>query len=171
MNQKLFLVLVISGSAVAACDRANPESSTPENAGDAGGMLGGDASDEASGKSVPQVGPGAYHGGYFLPRSTPSDAGACVTIDPSVYDTSCSSDADCMSISSGMVCSSGCEGACPNTAINVTGKAHYQAEVKPLSTVTAKACDCAQDSAVACIAGVCTYCPHGCGHETRWQTF
>jgi hypothetical protein len=182
MNQKLFLVLVTFGWAVAACNGANPESSTPETAGDASGMLG-DASDATNrgasagsnggGDPGAHAGPGAYRGGSFLPSSTrATDAGVCVTIDPSAYDTSCKTKSDCMAASTGVVCSLGCMGACPNTAINVRGKAHYEQALRPVSSTMAASCGCgSQDASVDCIASVCTYCPHGCGNEARWQTF
>ncbi len=85
--------------------------------------------------------------------------GGCVEIDPSSYDRSCVSDSDCMAISAGMVCSSGCRGDCPTAAINVRERACYeQAIPQPRDN----ACECGSILApdARCINGVCTYCGH-----------
>jgi len=87
--------------------------------------------------------------------------GACVTIDLSAYDRSCVTDSDCTAVAEGSHCNFGCEGACPNAAINVRGRARYeQALPRPYPLGPTPFCECGAIHApdARCIDGQCAYC-------------
>jgi hypothetical protein len=96
--------------------------------------------------------------------------GGCVAIDVASYDRSCASDSDCTAISVGMVCNGGCQGACPNAAINVRDRACYEQTI-PQPPGGAMFCECGNLAApdARCINGVCTFCqpPWNC-HYSEW---
>jgi hypothetical protein len=156
MYQKLWLVCLALGSAVVGCaNNGSPDSSLRTTPDDAAEKLRDTWSDNDKTPTA-QTSSGTYEGGAFNPFGA-----ACITIDPSTYDRSCISRADCMPIQSGMICSPGCEGACPNAAINVNGKKRY---LQTIDTLPAFFCECGNEpiSDVACISGVCTFCRAGC---------
>lgn len=85
------------------------------------------------------------------------DAGAeCVILDLSTYDRSCTSDSDCLAVTSGLACGSAC--LCPNDAINAIGRTRYERAIAPLSGA-ASTCSCPVERALnpVCVQGVCTY--------------
>lgn len=81
---------------------------------------------------------------------------ACVNVDLSTYDRSCRSNSDCIPVVGGMTCPSGC--ACPNAAINASGRAHYEQTMARLRPVNGD-CSCANDRTPnpVCVQGACTY--------------
>jgi hypothetical protein len=92
------------------------------------------------------------------------DGDACVNVDLSRYDRSCKSNSDCMAVTSGTICRPGCEGACPNAAINVDDKARYFEALAPLQVYGPDPCECGFIPApdAYCIQGLCIYCRSGC---------
>jgi hypothetical protein len=88
--------------------------------------------------------------------ATTSDAGQCVTIDPTTFTQSCSQAIDCMPVVSGQVCSGAC--ACGQTAaINVEGQSAYEEDI---AGITFAECHCLS-AAVRCVSGLCETCPAG----------
>jgi hypothetical protein len=80
---------------------------------------------------------------------------ACVNIDLSTYDTSCSTDSDCMAVLSGEYCAPTCQNACLNAAINRDGEARYW---QTLEQATPQFCECGNyQSHTFCNYGVCTF--------------
>jgi hypothetical protein len=96
------------------------------------------------------------------PLAAAPDASACVNIDLSDFDTSCSADSDCTSVSSGAYCPSTCKGVCPNAAINRDGEARYEQTLAQASG-SGEFCECGSLSLpdTYCNHGVCTYCGYG----------
>jgi hypothetical protein len=88
--------------------------------------------------------------------SPPPDAGMCVDIVLSTYDQSCKATADCIGITSGKLCSGGCD--CGGSTINRDGEGRYKAAV---SGLTFEACPCAADGKPTCVFGTCTLCGFG----------
>jgi hypothetical protein len=82
----------------------------------------------------------------------PLDGGVCVNVDPSAYDRSCDTAADCRSIASGMVCSGNC--LCANSAISVYDWGRYQQAIEPL-VGSAGVCHCPMESVPSCVDGGC----------------
>lgn len=109
--------------------------------------------------------PQCIHHECVIPPSdagTPaSDAGACVNVDVSTYDQTCSADSDCMEVTGGAVCTGAC--ACGGSAINVDGKARYEAAV---AAVKPAQCFCPAGGFPRCVQNHCRLCggPSGsCG--------
>jgi hypothetical protein len=86
-----------------------------------------------------------------------ADAGpACVNVDLSTYDRSCSRDSECMTISTtGIAC---CIGSCSAAAINADSGARYWQAIAGLPSCGLSGCP--NDQGPACIHGMCTY-PRG----------
>jgi hypothetical protein len=82
-----------------------------------------------------------------------TDAPACVNVDVSTYDTSCTQSSDCIDITAGQICTGGC--ACGGTTINVSGQARYEAAVAGIQT---GACPCPASGMPTCIANQCVLC-------------
>jgi hypothetical protein len=95
--------------------------------------------------------------------SPPKDAsGVCVDIQLSSFDTSCTTSADCVSVTTGTICTGSC--ACGGSTINVSDQAKYDAE---LSSVHPAECPCVSAGAPQCVGSTCTICggassPPGC---------
>ncbi len=92
--------------------------------------------------------------------------GSCVDIALSSYDVSCHADSDCITITSGQVCSGDC--ACGGATINASGQARYQSQ---LSSVQLGECGCPEEGIPQCLDNVCTICrgaasdPPACGTQ------
>jgi hypothetical protein len=87
----------------------------------------------------------------------PPDAGFCVDVDLSTYDTSCKADGDCINVTAGLICDGDC--LCGGSAaINVDGQARYEATIAPVQQA---ACECPVSGAPRCIARQCTLCGPG----------
>jgi hypothetical protein len=87
---------------------------------------------------------------------TTSDAGRCVIVEPTMFDQSCESAADCIPIASGKVCDGECD--CDQTAaISVTDEVSYQ---QAIQGITFSECHCLSASAI-CVSGQCATCPAG----------
>jgi hypothetical protein len=82
----------------------------------------------------------------------PLDGGACVDVDPSAYDTSCATPADCRAIASGTLCRGDC--LCANAAISVYDFGRYEQTIEPLLG-PAGVCHCPMESVPSCVDGVC----------------
>jgi hypothetical protein len=87
-----------------------------------------------------------------------ADAGAaCVVIDPSSYNRSCTSDSDCKFITSGAICAP--RGPlCPTAAINVNDWNRYWQTVSavPQSPVPSACGESANGPRAVCIQGACS---------------
>jgi hypothetical protein len=84
----------------------------------------------------------------------------------SSYDQSCNIDADCVTITSGNLCSGDCR--CGGSTINKSGLATYESETSGLGAST---CFCPAEGVPQCIGGTCTLCGPGstdpsCGTTT-----
>jgi len=90
---------------------------------------------------------------------TQVDGATCVDIEAASYDTSCNVDSDCVGIAVGQLCDGSCYGCLPNTAINVSGEARYQAATAPVSGGIE--CSCPAGSAPRCFNNACILCPFG----------
>jgi hypothetical protein len=81
----------------------------------------------------------------------PADAGgACVTIDPSSYATSCATASDCTIIAVGTLCDGSC--ACGATPVSASERARYQAAT---ASIAFAACPCFAPPSPVCVAGTC----------------
>jgi hypothetical protein len=83
------------------------------------------------------------------------DGGVCIDIDLAAYDRSCTSSADCISITSGQICSGAC--ACGGSAVNASGAAQYDAA---LSGLELGICGCPFMGLPQCVGGTCAVCGH-----------
>lgn len=159
MNHRVFVGFVSLGSGVAACGNASPASSAPDiQLVDAGALP-----SEASVRRT-DVTAAAHAGHCDGGGPVTSGPAACITIDLCNYDLSCTSNADCMMVTDGLICASGCQGKCPNAAINVKSAAQYQGALARLGSID-NACECGNvlPDYVGCVSGFCTYCgPPGC---------
>jgi hypothetical protein len=90
-------------------------------------------------------------GGTF----TEPDGAVCVDIDLSSYDRSCTTSSDCIAISAGTLCSTGC--LCGGSTINKSGDDRYQATLAQLSS-GGPVCDCPFFGQSECHHGSCTLC-------------
>jgi hypothetical protein len=79
-----------------------------------------------------------------------------VYVDTSTYDTSCSTNSDCMPITAGTLCSPSC--FCGGATINVDGQARYNAEVAP---ITDEGCPCPYAGTPTCSNHQCILCKGG----------
>lgn len=75
------------------------------------------------------------------------------TIEAAGYDQSCTTDADCVGVPSGDLCTATCTN-CTGAAINVTAQSQYQAALSKL-TYAAKECPC-PNTQVFCNQQVCS---------------
>jgi hypothetical protein len=167
-----FLVLV--GSVVVACgSRAGLLGSSGGAASDAGSVgpfaVGAEASSPAdagfpgdSGATV--VADAPVETETMPPPADEADAGVtltCVRIDLSTYDRNCNTDSDCMAITGGVICPVDCLGACPNAAINVSGRMRYTQSVAQLPPRSDIGCECGNlaGQLAFCNQRVCTYRP------------
>jgi hypothetical protein len=98
-----------------------------------------------------------------LDATSGSDATAsCVDINLKDFDQTCKSSAECISITSGEVCSGQC--ACGGSTINKSGEAKYESEI---SGIVSEDCPCVADGIPECVSGTCVLCggphsPPGC---------
>jgi hypothetical protein len=79
----------------------------------------------------------------------------CVNVDLSTYDRSCSSDADCAAIRSGVICPGAC--VCANAVISAKDESRYWQTLAGLPPASLPTCGCPNEPRTACIHGVCTY--------------
>jgi hypothetical protein len=93
-----------------------------------------------------------------------TDSGACVNVDLSTYDTSCTQDSDCVEIASGEICPRTTCYFCGGSAVNVSEEARYQAAIASIAAADAVAtpepfaCGCPFFGNPVCAAGQCTLC-------------
>ena len=83
-----------------------------------------------------------------------SDGGACIDLEPSMFDTSCTTTSDCVDVTLGELCDSGC--LCGGSAINVADQAKYNqlaAGVPP-----GEVCGCPYFGKPVCAGGQCIVC-------------
>lgn len=93
-------------------------------------------------------------GGVF----TEPDGATCIDIVAASFDQSCNQDSDCISITSGVLCSRDC--LCGGGTINKSGEARYQSELDQLPP-SAIICDCVLSVAPRCVGGTCSLCSNG----------
>jgi hypothetical protein len=82
---------------------------------------------------------------------------ACINVRASNFDQSCHKDADCIEVSTGQLCSGGCQ--CPNDVIGVSGLGAYDMAIAPLGPHPA--CFCPPPGTPYCSSGACSLCPPG----------
>jgi hypothetical protein len=85
-----------------------------------------------------------------------ADAGHCINMDLSSYDRSCSTDVECIPVSSGQQCDGQCN--CPNAVINAKGTMQYQ---QALGSISPGFCQCPATLSWGCQGGQCVICPAG----------
>jgi hypothetical protein len=90
------------------------------------------------------------------------DSGACVNVDLSTYDTSCTQDSDCIEITAGEICPrSSCYG-CGGSAANASEGARYQAAISSIVAADTVPepfiCECPFFGRPVCASGQCTLC-------------
>jgi hypothetical protein len=87
------------------------------------------------------------------------DASAC-NITPSEYDTSCSTDSECVSAAFGNFCEAVCN--CPTDYINQSALAKYMADVSKtpvgMGAIQPSNCNCGNLGAGCCRSGHCAPC-------------
>jgi hypothetical protein len=83
----------------------------------------------------------------------PGDAAACVNIDVTTYDQSCTTSADCVEITSGMVCTGDC--TCGGAVINVDGQSRYDQQIAGIMTGL---CACPTFGEPVCVQDRCVLC-------------
>jgi hypothetical protein len=87
------------------------------------------------------------------------DGAVCVDVVLSSYDQSCDQDSDCISITTGVLCS---ECLCGGSPVNKSGEARYQAQVDPLiSRAGGLTCGCPAGAVPQCLDHTCTVCGPG----------
>jgi hypothetical protein len=86
-----------------------------------------------------------------------ADANVCVDLEPSMFDTSCTTTADCLEVTLGEICSSGC--LCGGSAINAMDEAKYEQAVAPVSQ--GELCACPYLGSPVCVGGTCIVCGPG----------
>lgn len=80
----------------------------------------------------------------------------CVYLPLSRYDTSCGTDSDCVTVTTGNVCNGDC--LCGGSAINVASEGEWKTDV---SSVLVGECGCPAEPLPRCIASTCTVCTGG----------
>jgi hypothetical protein len=99
------------------------------------------------------------------PPPPPPDAGTCVDLTQSMFDSSCNEDSDCIEVSLGHLCSRGC--LCGGSAINQSAEAEWQQDILPIS-IDGPVCGCPFLGSPRCIDNECISCggdgqsPPGC---------
>ena len=113
-----------------------------------------------TGSSASDAGQAAYDAstGPESGGSTTGDGDVCVTIDPSTYDLSCHTDADCVTVSAGTICA-GYNGICGGSTINADGLVRYDAELGSIPQGPGPYCSCPYFGSPHCLQGTCTFCP------------
>jgi hypothetical protein len=106
----------------------------------------------ACGGKVDGSGGGADAGTDVVVFTEP-DGARCVSLPLSTFDRSCASSSDCISISTGTICTDSC--ACGGSAVNASGEARYQAAISELDL---RACPCVALGQPACVGGMCMMC-------------
>jgi len=94
---------------------------------------------------------------YYCCPCVGSDAGTgCVNVDLSTYDRSCSSDSDCIAITSGVICPG--NWLCSNATVNADGQRRYEQTIALLPPVGPNF-HCRRGPPPVCVRGVCTVEP------------
>jgi hypothetical protein len=85
----------------------------------------------------------------------------CVDLDPSKWDQSCETDADCSLVPSGTLCS-GYTCSCPSGTVSSAVQAQYDAAVASVQPGSS-GCGCPVTGTARCISGQCVFCPASFG--------
>ncbi len=86
-----------------------------------------------------------------------SDGGACVNVDLTGYDVSCTTNSDCISVTSGDICPGSC--ACGGSTISQSGEAQYEAQYgAAISRIPLGTCGCPLSGIPECVGGTCVVC-------------
>lgn len=83
----------------------------------------------------------------------PADAAACVNIEVSTYDQSCTTSSDCVEVTAGMVCTGEC--SCGGSLINVDGQPRYD---EATAGIVPAMCSCPTWGEPACVQDKCVFC-------------
>jgi hypothetical protein len=109
---------------------------------------------------------GAGHPGTGDDAADGADGAAgCIDVPLSGFDTTCSRDRDCVTVTTGEVCPGDC--LCGGSAINASDQARYQQEI---AGVPIGECGCPLLGVPQCIAGTCTICTGGTNDPARCGT-
>jgi hypothetical protein len=143
---------VLFGSLLAACNRTDLSASL------VGVDEAGAARDATATQSTPASMRDATAG---QDAGDNADAGsACVDVDVSTYDDSCSTDSDCIAITSGVICPG--DWLCVDATINVDGQARYEQTIARLPPIGPNF-HCPEVPSPVCVrgqageGGVCTF--------------
>jgi hypothetical protein len=97
-------------------------------------------------------------GAALNPGGADNTTVACVNVNLSDYDQSCTTDSDCTNVAAGTLCSDRC--SCPTSAINVDGLVGYEQAVAVLPPPPPGApfptCGCPAIRAPSCVRGHCS---------------
>jgi hypothetical protein len=142
-------ILLFASGLLAGCS-GKTANVTPSDGGSGSGSGGAGSSGGSGGGGSSGVGSSG--------AGSSSGSGMCVDIEPSNYDVSCQSAADCVGIATGEVCS-GYDCLCPfGGAINASSEAAYQATLSSIVPGTGPGCGCPAGPRPQCLAGVCALC-------------
>jgi len=89
----------------------------------------------------------------------PDAAIVCVDPETSDFDTSCSSDDDCIAVAAGGPVCDGYACFCPNATISADSEGAYQAMLAKVKPATGGMCGCPLLGVPHCIASECVFCP------------
>jgi hypothetical protein len=82
----------------------------------------------------------------------------CVDLDPSKWDQSCETDAGCILVPSGTLCS-GYTCSCPGGTVSSAAQSQYDALVASVPRGPSPGCGCPVTGTARCIFGQCVFCP------------
>jgi hypothetical protein len=133
------------------CSLCGPGSPDP-SCGDGGTVIGDGGIYETSTYETSVYESSTYEATTIGEGSVGSDGstGACVDIVLSTYDQTCKVSSDCISITSGTLCSGSCD--CGGSTINKDGQARYDAAI---SGIMFGACPCPAPPPASCKLGMC----------------
>ncbi len=88
------------------------------------------------------------------PDGGAADAGQCIDIDTSNYDTSCTTASDCVEVTAGTFCSPIC--TCGGSTVNASAQAAVQQALEQAEkTLGESVCNCPAVAQPQCVAGKC----------------
>ena len=88
------------------------------------------------------------------------DAAACVDLETSDFDTSCTDDGDCVAVAAGGPVCDGYACLCPNATISASSQPAYEATLEKVTPAANGFCGCPLFGTPHCIASQCVFCPN-----------
>lgn len=92
------------------------------------------------------------------------DAGVCIDVEPSQFDTSCDASTDCVPIAAGTFCA-GYNCSCPGATINAASQSDYASLIATVPHGPG-ICSCPFLGSPRCIASQCVFCPNPAMHPS-----